>query len=167
MCKRQLTGRAKQLGLGLVKGYSVIPKLSDLLCSSGMDTCHAFQEAAKLLRFTVPSRVQLPSLTSIWPSTCHFSQFASASCLWLEPNILLAQGKEVVLICKHSNPAEINKWKKTIKRPAKEHIFIEIDKSKCSFSDQFKLQHTLTLHLWINVQLSVLQGYLNGPPSCQ
>lgn len=60
-----LRGRVRQLRLRLVRGYSIIPKLSDLLRSSGMDTCHAFREAAKLLRFRVPGRVQLPLQTCI------------------------------------------------------------------------------------------------------
>lgn len=55
-----LRERVRQLRLRLVRGYSIIPKLSDLLRSSGMDTCHTFREAAKLLRFRVPGRVQLP-----------------------------------------------------------------------------------------------------------
>lgn len=43
------------------------------------------------------------------------------------------KGKDV-LICKDNNPAEINIYKcKKKKKPAKGHIFVEIDKSKCYF----------------------------------
>lgn len=36
---------------GLLWVTVLFQSLSDLLCSSGMDTCHAFLEATKLLRF--------------------------------------------------------------------------------------------------------------------